>query len=170
MARFLVSGACPETAVKESRGSRAVRYPDYNFPQTYHRQSRSSLICLKDGGALTSPTATFISASEQQLLSVSVKEFIGELSLGGQLLNQARGVYPTATRVLYKRDVLIVTVLKTRLKPCLIPRFATSYPTVNLQAVVEHAHGHAPLVRWQAQLDTQTRQYPFDLADVKGLP
>lgn len=159
----------PETAVKESRDRvrAAVSNSDYTFPLRRITVNLAPADMPKDGGRFDLPIAIGLLAASEQLPlgALNTYEFIGELSLGGQL-RPVRGVLPTAIAALQAGRALIVPYENA--DEASLIQGLTVYPAKHLQEVVEHLLGHAPLSRWQPQLDTQTLHYPFDLADVKG--
>ncbi|MEX0615814.1 MAG: magnesium chelatase domain-containing protein, partial [Methylophaga sp.] len=89
----------PETAVKESkdRVRSAIINSQFNFPQQRITINLAPADLPKEGGRFDLPIALGILAASQQipLSSLTDMEFIGELSLTGEL-RPVRGVLPTA--------------------------------------------------------------------------
>ncbi|MDT8311570.1 MAG: magnesium chelatase domain-containing protein, partial [Methylophaga sp.] len=89
----------PETAVKESkdRVRSAIINSQFNFPQQRITINLAPADLPKEGGRFDLPIALGILAAAQQipLASLTDMEFIGELSLTGEL-RPVRGVLPTA--------------------------------------------------------------------------
>jgi len=113
------------------------------------------------------PIAIGMLAASEQLPHEVLQgyEFIGELSLGGQL-RPVRGVLPTAFAALQAGRALIVPQ-ENAAEASLIKGLKV-FAANTLSEVVEHLHGSAPLVRWEQAVETAETTYPFDLSDVKG--
>jgi magnesium chelatase family protein len=159
----------PETAVKESRDRvrAALSNSGFNFPLRRITVNLAPADIPKDGGRFDLPVAIGLLAASEQLPAESLAnyEFIGELSLGGQL-RPVRGVLPTAFAALQAGRALIVP--QENAAEASLIRGLQVYPAKDLGEVVEHLHGSEPLVRWEQAIATAETTYPFDLSDVKG--
>ena len=159
----------PETAVKESRDRvrAAIINSGFNFPVKRITVNLAPADIPKDGGRFDLPIALgILAASEQVPLDVLEKyEFIGELSLGGQL-RAVHGVLPTAINVSAAGHQLVLPQANAD-EASLIEGLGV-FPAQNLRQVAEHLQGDKPLVRWQRQVEVSSVSYTMDLADVKG--
>lgn len=159
----------PETAVKESRDRvrAAIINCGYTFPVKRITVNLAPADIPKDGGRFDLPIALgILAASDQIPVEVLEKyEFIGELSLGGQL-RAVHGVLPTAVNVLSEAHSLVLPQHNAD-EASLIKGLAV-YPAADLKAVVEHLQGGNELPRYQQEIHTAEVSYPFDLSDVKG--
>ncbi|MEZ5478028.1 MAG: YifB family Mg chelatase-like AAA ATPase [Thiolinea sp.] len=159
----------PETAVKESRDRvrAAITNSGYSFPVKRITVNLAPADIPKDGGRFDLPIAIGILAASDQVPADALQdhEFIGELSLGGQLRG-VRGVLPTAVRVSAGQRSLILPAGNA--DEAGLIRNLKVLPADDLKAVVAHLQGGASLPRWQQELHTQSVSYPFDLSDVKG--
>ena len=159
----------PETAVKESRDRvrAAISNSGYAFPLRRITVNLAPADIPKDGGRFDLPIALgTLAASEQvPLQALQAYEFIGELSLGGQL-RPVRGVLPTAYAALQAGRALIVP--QENAAEASLIRGLKVYAASSLESVVEHLHGSAALVRCEPTLQSTQSIYPFDLSDVKG--
>jgi magnesium chelatase family protein len=161
----------PETAVKESRDRvrAAITNSGFAFPVKRITVNLAPADIPKDGGRFDLPIALgILAASEQIPVEVLEKyEFIGELSLGGQL-RAVRGVLPTAVDVQLSGHSLLLPQANAH-EASLIKGLAV-YPADNLKAVVNHLQGgeQQALPRWQQQVHREPVAYPFDLSEVKG--
>lgn len=159
----------PETAVKESRDRvrAAITNSGYNFPVKRITVNLAPADIPKDGGRFDLPVAIGMLAAADQLPLEHLQdyEFIGELSLGGQL-RPVRGVLPTAFAALQAGRALIVP--RENAAEAGLIKGLKVYPAGTLEEVISHLHGDKPLVRWKQQIEASETTYPFDLSDVKG--
>ncbi|MEN9503237.1 MAG: hypothetical protein RI964_2522 [Pseudomonadota bacterium] len=159
----------PETAVKESRDRvrAALTNAGYNFPVRRITANLAPADIPKDGGRFDLPIAIGVLAASEQLPTTDLAryEFIGELSLGGQL-RPVRGVLPTAVAALQAGRALIVP--QENAAEASLIRGLKVYPAQHLNEVVAHLRGVEPLVHWEQAVQTAEMAYPFDLSDVKG--
>lgn len=159
----------PETAVKESRDRvrAALTNAGYNFPVRRITANLAPADIPKDGGRFDLPIAIGVLAASEQLPTTDLAryEFIGELSLGGQL-RPVRGVLPTAVAALQAGRALIVP--QENAAEASLIRGLKVYPAQHLNEVVAHLRGAEPLVHWEQAVQTAEMAYPFDLSDVKG--
>ncbi|HRJ52769.1 MAG TPA: YifB family Mg chelatase-like AAA ATPase [Candidatus Thiothrix moscowensis] len=159
----------PETAVKESRDRvrAAMSNSGFNFPLRRITVNLAPADIPKDGGRFDLPVAIGLLAASEQVPTETLSgyEFIGELSLGGQL-RPVRGVLPTAFAALQAGRALIVP--QENAAEASLIRGLKVYPAKDLGEVVEHLHGSEPLVRWEQAIEATETTYPFDLSDVKG--
>ncbi len=159
----------PETAVKESRDRvrAAITNSGFAFPVKRITVNLAPADIPKDGGRFDLPIALGILAASGQIPTDALAEyeFIGELSLGGQLRG-VRGVLPTAVNVQNSQRKLILALDNT--EEAGLIRDLTVMPATDLRAVVHHLQGDEPLARFQVDIQRQSIEYPFDMADVKG--
>lgn len=159
----------PETAVKESRDRvrAAITNSGFTFPVKRITVNLAPADIPKDGGRFDLPIALGILAASEQIPAAALQdyEFIGELSLGGQLRG-VRGVLPTALNVQHSQRKLILP--SDNAEEAGLIQALTVLPAHDLGAVVEHLQGGAALPRFQVSIERQAVHYPFDLADVKG--
>jgi magnesium chelatase family protein len=168
MPQFSIVGL-PETAVKESRDRvrAALVNSGFNFPLKRITVNLAPADIPKDGGRFDLPVAIGMLAASDQIPDEALQnyEFIGELSLGGQL-RPVRGVLPTAFAALQAGRALIVP--QENAAEASLIRGLKVYAANTISDVVEHLHGSEPLVRWEQDIETAETHYPFDLSDVKG--
>ncbi len=159
----------PETAVKESRDRvrAALVNSGYHFPLKRITVNLAPADIPKDGGRFDLPIAIGMLAASDQLPAEPLGnyEFIGELSLGGQL-RPVRGVLPTAFAALQAGRALVVP--QENAAEASLIRGLKVFAASHITEVIDHLHGDAPLVRWEQQIETAETHYPFDLSDVKG--
>ena len=101
----------PETAVKESkdRVRAAILNSNLEFPQQRITINLAPADLPKEGGRFDLPIAIGILVASGQVSSdrLTETEFVGELSLGGQL-RAVRGVLPVAVKSAENNRVLVV--------------------------------------------------------------
>ncbi|MBT8062931.1 MAG: ATP-binding protein, partial [Gammaproteobacteria bacterium] len=101
----------PETAVKESRDRvrAALLNSGFEFPQRKITVSLAPAELPKEGGGLDLPIALGILAASGQVPDQPLEEaeFLGELSLGGNL-RPVRGLLPAAIRVAQAGRILVL--------------------------------------------------------------
>lgn len=158
----------PETAVKESkdRVRSAIINSQFNFPQQRITINLAPADLPKEGGRFDLPIALGILAASQQipLSSLTDMEFIGELSLTGEL-RPVRGVLPTALATASARRQLLVP-FENAAEASLIEQ-GESYAAKTLLAVCGHLHQQILLTANQ-QLPISQKTDCADLADVRG--
>jgi magnesium chelatase family protein len=168
MPQFSIVGL-PETAVKESRDRvrAALVNSGFNFPLKRITVNLAPADIPKDGGRFDLPVAIGMLAASEQIPTDTLHdyEFIGELSLGGQL-RPVRGVLPTAFAALQAGRALVVP--QENAAEASLIRDLKVYAASTITDVVEHLHGSEPLVRWEQDIAPAETHYPFDLSDVKG--
>ncbi|MBK8452893.1 MAG: YifB family Mg chelatase-like AAA ATPase [Thiofilum sp.] len=159
----------PEAAVRESRDRvrAAITNSGYEFPLKRITVNLAPADIPKDGGRFDLPIALGVLAASYQLPSEGLNqyEFIGELSLGGQLRG-VRGVLPTAFASRESGRQLIVPTQNAD-EAALIRSLAV-YPASDLKAVVDHLQNTKAIARYQLEIAFKETTYPFDMADVKG--
>ncbi len=159
----------PETAVKESRDRvrAAIINSGFSFPVKRITVNLAPADIPKDGGRFDLPIALGILAASGQIPQEHLNgyEFIGELSLGGQL-RAVRGVLPTAVNVQGSKRRMVLPV--DNAEEAALIKGLKVYPARDLQSVVRHFQGGEPLPRWQQEVARQQVHYGFDLSDVKG--
>lgn len=159
----------PETAVKESRDRvrAALSNSGYTFPLRRITVNLAPADIPKDGGRFDLPVALGLLAASEQLPSDALPayEFIGELSLGGEL-RPVRGVLPTAFAALQAGRGLVVPTGNAA--EASLVRGLTVLPANHLQDVVAHLQGSKPLSPYSQPIAPAEVAYAFDLSDVKG--
>lgn len=164
----------PETAVKESkdRVRAAVLNSGFQFPNDRRITVNLAPADLpKDGGRFDLAIALGILAASGQVRQekLGAYEFLGELSLGGEL-RAVRGVLPAALRAQDAGRELVMPHLNGA-EAALI-RSATNWIAPHLLTVCAALNASADDATWQRPATaslTQTMCYP-DIADVRGQP
>ncbi|MDX1460219.1 MAG: YifB family Mg chelatase-like AAA ATPase [Xanthomonadales bacterium] len=158
----------PETAVKESRDRvrAALVNSGFEFPTRRITVSLAPAELPKEGGGLDLPIALGILAASGQVPEEKLEatEFLGELSLGGQL-RAIRGVLPAAIRAADRQRMLILPAGNSPEAALLVKhrhRCADS-----LLQVCEWLHGKADLVTPEPAIGRIGQDVP-DLRDVVG--
>ncbi|MDX1573155.1 MAG: YifB family Mg chelatase-like AAA ATPase [Methylophaga sp.] len=158
----------PETAVKESkdRVRSAIINSQFNFPQQRITINLAPADLPKEGGRFDLPIALGILAASQQipLSSLSDMEFIGELSLTGEL-RPVRGVLPTALATGTARRQLLVPFENAA--EASLTEQGESYAAKTLLEVCAHLHQQTLLTANQ-QLSISPKIDYADLSDVRG--
>ena len=159
----------PELAVKESkdRVRAALLNSNFEFPAKRITVNLAPADIPKDGGRFDLPIALGILAASGQLSEQSLAdyEFIGELSLGGQL-RPVKGVLPTAYAV-NKVDRGLFVPEENANEASLIkalPVFAANH----LLQICAHLTETEKLLPHAANLGDKPAKYSVDLSDVKG--
>lgn len=159
----------PETAVKESRDRvrAAITNSGFAFPVKRITVNLAPADIPKDGGRFDLPIALGVLAASEQIPMGILEEyeFIGELSLGGQL-RAVRGVLPTAVDVQLSGHRLLLP--EGNADEAGLIKGLEVYPARDLKEVVDHLQGGKALPCWQHEVHPQAVAYPFDLSDVKG--
>lgn len=158
----------PETAVKESkdRVRAAIINSQFEFPQRNVTINLSPADLPKEGGRFDLPIAIGILAASGQISAdrLTETEFIGELSLGGDL-HPVRGALPVAISASKARRVLIVPD-KNGPEAALI-KDCEAKTANNLLQVCTWLNQMQELPKAQL-LQKNIQQESSDLADVKG--
>jgi magnesium chelatase family protein len=168
----------PETAVREAkdRVKAALLNCGFAFPPGHITISLAPADLPKEGSRFDLPIALGILAASAQLSDQRIDqyEFIGELSLGGEL-NPVRGVLPVAIAARRAGRRLVVPVGNG--PEAALARGEHQYAPESLLAVVAALNGRAPMPPARVHDDTephvqsgQDRQHSNapDLADVLG--
>ncbi|MCK5813823.1 MAG: YifB family Mg chelatase-like AAA ATPase [Cocleimonas sp.] len=159
----------PETAVKESkdRVRAAIINSLFEFPNNRITINLAPADIPKDGGRFDLPIALGILAASGQIpeQSLSEYEFIGELSLGGQL-RKVKGVLPTAFAADKKHRSLFVPEENAD-EACLISSLPV-YTANHLLKITEHLNDTQRLTPYERAEVDQTKAYSVDLNEVKG--
>ena len=158
----------PETAVKESkdRVRAAILNTHFDFPQQRITINLSPADLPKEGGRFDLPIAIGILVASGQVAADRLKqtEFIGELSLGGQL-RSITGVLPVAIQAAQHNRVLVV------------PQSNEAEAALISDGVAKIADNLLSVCAWMNHMDdlptavmaqVQPETSPADLADVKG--
>jgi len=159
----------PEMAVKESkdRVRAAIINSNFEFPAKRITVNLAPADIPKDGGRFDLPIALGILAASGQLAEKDLAqyEFIGELSLGGQL-REVKGVLPTAYAANKSGRALFVPE-KNADEAGLI-KALNVYGVHHLLQICAHLNGTELLISHQLNTSASAPQYAKDLSDVKG--
>ena len=158
----------PETAVKESkdRVRAAILNTNLDFPQQRITINLSPADLPKEGGRFDLPIAIGILVASAQVAAdrLTETEFIGELSLGGEL-RAVNGVLPVAIKTAEKNRILIV------------PRDNGSEAALISKGVSRTANNLLEVCAWMNHMDdlplavvenNNKVNNNIDLSDVKG--
>ncbi len=159
----------PETAVKESkdRVRAAILNSRFEFPARRITVNLAPADIPKDGGRFDLPIALGILAASQQIPMQGIQdhEYIGELSLGGQV-RTVKGVLPTAFAVNAAGRSLFVPQGNAE-EAALIGELVV-YPVTHLGQVTAHLLELEKITPQSGQLRRQAANYSVDMCDVKG--
>ena len=159
----------PETVVKESkdRVRAALINSGFEFPSGRITINLAPADIPKDGGRLDLPIAIGILAASSQIPDTHLDEyeFIGELSLGGNL-RSVKGVLPTAFACQKAKRALIIPVANAN-EASLIEDLRI-YPAKNLLQLSQHLNQIQPIADYRHQATVQPVHFEKDLSDVKG--
>lgn len=159
----------PETAVKESRDrvKAAIVNSGFEFPLKRITVNLAPADIPKDGGRFDLPIAIGVLAASQQIPEADLAhyEFMGELSLGGEL-RAVRGVLPTAFAIQTAKRSLILP--QDNAAEAGLIKSLSVYPATDLRCVAQHLQHEQRIESYQVELAQQQTIYPFDMADVKG--
>ncbi len=159
----------PETAVKESkdRVRAAILNSRFEFPNNRITINLAPADIPKDGGRFDLPIALGILAASGQIpeQALSDYEFIGELSLGGQL-RKVKGVLPTAFAADKKQRSLFVPEENAD-EASLISSLSV-YTANHLLKITEHLKDTQRLSPYERIDIDNTKKYTIDLNEVKG--
>ena len=158
----------PETAVKEAkdRVKAALLNARFDFPQRHITISLAPADLPKEGSRFDLPIALGILAASGQVQDAAIGdyEFIGELSLGGEL-NPVAGILPAAIRA---RDTGRGLVVPTANGPeCALARGERHYCAASLLSVVAWLNGREKLPKVEMSEPVPSGGEK-DLADVHG--
>ena len=159
----------PELAVKESkdRVRAAIINCNFEFPAKRITVNLAPADIPKDGGRFDLPIALGILAASGQIPAASLAqyEFIGELSLAGQL-RAVKGVLPTAYATLVANRSLLLSQENAD-EASLIDGLSV-IPASHLLQVCNHLSKTETLLPHQTNIAELKPQYHNDLSDVKG--
>ena len=159
----------PETAVKESkdRVRAAILNSRFEFPNRRITINLAPADIPKDGGRFDLPIALGILAASGQIpeQALSDYEFIGELSLGGEL-RKVKGVLPTAFATDKEQRFLFVPEENAD-EASLISSLPV-YTANHLLKITEHLKDTQRLSPYEREEIDNTKKYSVDLNEVKG--
>ncbi len=159
----------PEMAVKESkdRVRAAIINSNFEFPAKRITVNLAPADIPKDGGRFDLPIALGILAASGQIVSDKLDqyEFIGELSLGGQLRG-VKGVLPTAYAVNSVNRTLVVPT--DNANEAGLIRSLSVYGVGHLLQICNHLAGSEKLLLHTSTLKNENPEYTVDLNEVKG--
>ena len=160
----------PETAVRESkdRVRAALINSGFKWPQSRITISLAPAELPKEGGGFDLPIALGILAADGKVPESSMEksEFLGELSLNGEL-RTVRGVLPAAIRARDANRALIVPACNAA--EAALVKGGEQYSAQSLLDVCEWLHGRKQLPVCKPDLQHKPPTQP-DLCDVIGLP
>ena len=159
----------PELAVKESkdRVRAAIINSNFEFPAKRITVNLAPADISKDGGRFDLPIAMGILAASGQISSKALHsyEFIGELSLGGQL-RSVKGVLPTAYAVSkIKRNIFVP---QDNMEEASLIKSLSVYGANHLLQICAHLKGIEKIYPFHTQSITESVNYATDLRDIKG--
>ena len=159
----------PELAVKESkdRVRAALINSNFEFPAKRITVNLAPADTPKDGGRFDLPIALGILAASGQISADALEnyEFIGELSLGGQL-REVKGVLPTAYAVNVAKRALFVPTGNA--DEAGLIKSLTVYPSDHLLQICNHLAGTEKLLPYTSSLTQKSPHYNADINEVKG--
>lgn len=159
----------PETSVKESkdRVRAAIINAGFEFPMRRITVNLAPADLPKEGGRFDLPIALGILAASRQIpvASLQAYEFVGELSLGGNLRN-VKGVLPTAFACQNAERQLVVPM--DNVDEAALIQALPVYGARHLLDVTRHLIGETPMQPANNQLFVESPNYSSDLSDVKG--
>lgn len=162
----------PETAVKESkdRVRSAILNSDYEFPAKRITINLSPADLPKEGGRYDLAIALGILVASEQVSSKIVEqhEFIGELTLGGDL-QQVPGVLPSALACAKAKRILVLPVQNS--DEAALCSNSEKRSATKLSQVVGYLHGlqDLPVITANTEAIVATPSH-MDLSEVKGQP
>ena len=159
----------PETAVKESkdRVRAAIINSRFDFPAKRITVNLAPADIPKDGGRFDLPIALGILAASQQIPMETITdyEFIGELSLGGQLRG-VKGVLPTAFAAKTSKRSLFVP--SENADEATLISGLDVYPAAHLGQITAHLLGIEKILPYECKASLHVASYKVDMQDVKG--
>ena len=161
----------PETAVKESKDlvRAALQNAGFHYPTSRVTINLAPADLPKEGGRYDLPIALGILAASGQIKQTALAshEFLGELSLSGQL-RPVRGVLPAAIAA---RDAERTLIVATADAPqAALVRHANILAAEHLSDVAAHLNASRPLTPTPSTDAYPEPVYNVDLADVRGQP
>ena len=158
-----------ETAVKESkdRVRAAIVNSRFEFPAKRITVNLAPADIPKDGGRFDLPIALGILAASKQIPmeALSQYEFIGELSLGGQL-RAVKGVLPTAFAAKSAKRSLFIP--QNNASEAALISGLPVYPATHLGQITAHLLEVEKISPYDKRLGLQEASYDVDMQDVKG--
>ena len=159
----------PETAVKESkdRVRAAIINSCFDFPAKRITVNLAPADIPKDGGRFDLPIALGILAASHQIPVETLNhyEFIGELSLGGQLRG-VKGVLPTAFAA--KSSLRSLFVPREDADEAALISNLNVFPASHLTQITAHLMQVEKISPYVSNTHLQTAHYNVDMHDVKG--
>lgn len=159
----------PEAAVKESkdRVRGALLNCHFEFPQQRITVNMAPADIPKEGGRFDLPIAIGILAASGQLPKGPLEnlEFLGELSLGGEL-RSVSGVLPVAIQTRDDQRSLIIPLGNA--DEAALVEAATILPAGHLLEVCAHVNGQHPITACPFKPDNLRQSDLPDFADVHG--
>jgi len=159
----------PEAAVKESkdRVRAALLNSGFEFPARRITVNLAPADLPKEGGRFDLPIALGVLAASKQLAkeSLSTYEFIGELSLSGEL-RAVHGIIPAA--VASGKAQRNIVVPENNGSEALLAKQTTVYASKNLLELCAHLSGQESLATFANSIETTTNVECLDLNDVRG--
>ena len=159
----------PEMAVKESRERvrAAIINSNFEFPAKRITVNLAPADIPKDGGRFDLPIALGILAASGQISeqALSQYEFIGELSLGGQL-RSVKGVLPTAYAAKTVNRSLFIPEGNAD-EACLIKELDV-YSANHLLQICAHLNNTEKLQAYTSVSKQEKPEYTVDLSEIKG--
>ncbi len=166
--RFSIVGL-PEATVTESkdRVRAALLNAHFKFPAKRITVNLAPADLPKEGGRFDLPIALGILTASGQLPEGPLQdlEFIGELSLGGEL-RPVRGVLPVALQVAKSKRHLVVPL--DNADEAALAKGVTVHPAGHLLQVCAHIIGKEPLATHRGRGAMESFDYAANLSDVKG--
>ncbi|HBS27228.1 MAG TPA: ATP-dependent protease [Gammaproteobacteria bacterium] len=159
----------PETAVKESkdRVRAAIQNSRFQFPDGRITVNLAPADLPKEGGRFDLPIALGILAASGQIQFQNIEryEFIGELSLAGEL-RPVRGSLPSALAAREQQKGLILP--QENADEAALVSGLELLPAAHLLDVCQHLETGHSLTAHAGEAIPDFPQYPYDLADVRG--
>ncbi|THF60785.1 ATP-dependent protease [Pseudothauera nasutitermitis] len=159
----------PDAEVREARDRvrAAIATAQFEFPQRRITVNLAPADLPKEGGRFDLPIAIGVLAASGQVDAAALEgcEFLGELSLGGEL-RPVRGVLAAALHAGRMGRALVVPAANA--DEAALARATRVLPANDLLAVCAHLNGHQPIEPWRGGLSGPPAEALPDLADVKG--
>lgn len=159
----------PETAVKESkdRVRGAILNSNFDFPAQRITINLAPADLPKEGGRFDLAIALGVLAASRQIPQDALEqyEFLGELSLGGEL-RPVKGVLPVAMQTRDAGRQLILP--RENLAEAALVNAAQTLPAGHLLDVCAHLTGRQVITAEPQRIDSQDDDGTLDFADVHG--